>query len=962
MAAATFMSAPRVQHRRGALAALAAAGLVLGAGCLAPAPRTLTIWAAAEDEDLTHDTPPALENEIYSASRGELRLHAALNETVAFQMGLRAARPPAGPLTIELSDLVGASETLAQSALSVYRVHDTRVDRFRSWYPDRTGRPATPTLVPDVLIPWDAPRGGGPLVLSEPRTELVWVDIRVPPTLAPGEYRGRMVWRNTTTGVTEFACELRLDVLPLALPARRSLPVICRIDPRDLLETYLHWPRTSAEQTRLLPDVPSHFAAVQLVNATMRLFEEHRTTPILWASFPKFRPAGERAVEVQWDEYDSLVSGWLDGSAFADHTRLEIWPLPASVEYPSAQQNGGLDSQQYARLLAAYLQECQRHFAQRGWRERAVLRLCPPEQLSLAAVEHVRRAAAIARQSETALPIIAHLPPRSLRGLGWFDAPPIEVTGVDIWAPPAIWFEPDAMAQQRRLGQSTWFMPGDPPYSGTLAIGAPANDPRILPWQAYACGVNALWIEHAAEFRTPPPADGAFASDAAALIYPADEYGLRERGPVASVRLKRLRRGIQDYELLRLLETNGQQLLAQKMAAQVVRWVGTDACLDNLLSTKEAGWPASPSVLALARLLMLRELAGEFAPNPAARRQQIASLSQWSLLFNQAERVTISVDGVRLTAPPQGLQAQVFTSLSNATNRPIDGRWLLPNPPPEWTPPTDVPASVAPGARRPARLDVDLKSLAYNADGVYPFDVVFDSPTLGAFRREARLAVAACPPLEVPPVIDGRLDDWPLASNNAAGDFRLCRHRTPELSSPTLPTQAFFGLDPENLYIGVRCALRGGEPPLWGADNTMPIDGIVPWGQDLVEILIDPRPTTAGTSGDLYCLQVKPSGLLVARKGCRTDPPMGASQPWPIGSSQGRPSGARVAVTVGRDAWVVELAIPLDAFDPQTRRNNYWGLNVTRLDARRGEYSSWSGARGNCYSPQSLGNLIMVWP
>jgi hypothetical protein len=67
-------------------------------------------------------------------------------------------------------------------------------------------------------------------------------------------------------------------------------------------------------------------------------------------------------------------------------------------------------------------------------------------------------------------------------------------------------------------------------------------------------------------------------------------------------------------------------------------------------------------------------------------------------------------------------------------------------------------------------------------------------------------------------------------------------------------------------------------------------------------------------------------------------------------------------VTVGRDAWVVELAIPLGAFDPQTRRNNYWGLNVTRLDARRGEYSSWSGARGNCYSPQSLGNLIMVWP
>ena len=322
-------------------------------------------------------------------------------------------------------------------------------------------------------------------------------------------------------------------------------------------------------------------------------------------------------------------------------------------------------------------------------------------------------------------------------------------------------------------------------------------------------------------------------------------------------------------------------------------------------------------------------------------------------MFNQADRVTVAIDGVRLTRSAAGLHAQVVGSVSNAANRVVDGRWTIPSPPPGWEPVGESLTNVPPGARRTTPIDVNLAGLAFNADGVYPFDVIFETSAVGAFRRQARLAVAACPRLESSPHVDGRLDDWPWASNNAAGDFQLCRGMSPGSASPTLPTQAFFRMDRNWLYVAVRCTLRAGEPPVWQADNTIPIDGAIPWGQDVVEVLIDPRSTGTGTSSDLYCLQVKPSGLLVSRKGCRTEPPMGTSEAWP--------SGARVAVRVERDAWVVELAVPLDALGPQARHNPLWGFNVTRLDARRGEYSSWSGARGQCYLPQSLGNLIMLW-
>lgn len=953
MARAAFVSTRRPDTRVWLAVALGCLALSSGTGCLTQMPRTLTVWIVSGDDELTHDTPPNLENDVYSAARGGLRLSAALNETAAFQVALQTAAPPAGPFDIRISDLAGPRETLAaRAAVSVYRAHDARVGRFRSWYPAHTGRPATPTVFPDILVPWDAPRGGGPLILGEKRNEIIWVDIHVPPTLAPGEYRGRVEVRTRGQVAPAFTCDLQLEVLPVALPARPSLPLVCRVDPRDLLAAHLRWPATAtAEETTLLPDMPSHFAAVRLVRETMRLLHEHRTTPVLWASFPKFLPTSDRSVEVNWDEYDQLVSGWLDGSAFPDRTRLELWPIPAAIAYPDAERNGGLDSPQYARLLSTYLAECKRHFAARGWLDRAFLRLSPPEPLGQTAVDRVRRLAGILRQSEAGLPLVAHLPARSLRGLGWHAAPTIELTDVSKWAPPAMWFEPEGMERERKAGRDTWFMPDQPPYSGSLAVEALATDAQVLPWQAYRYEASAIWVEHAAEFASAPEATGLQPWGSVGLVYPAEQYGLRDQ-PVPSRRLKRLQRGLQDYELLRLLEVNGKQLLARKLAEQVVRWAGTDACVGNLLTCKGDGWPRDAGIFRLARTLMLRELVLEFAPSAAAGRNQIGTLSNWALLMNQAQRVAVGVDGVRLTPSTTGLRAQVLGSLLNMTDRPLQGRWTLPLPPAGWQQAGEVVTSLPPGTRRPARLDLNLSGLAFNVDGVYPFDVELDTAALGAFRTPARLAVAVCPHFDAPRVVDGSLRDWPLASNNAAGDFRLCAGPGPE--GPTLPTQAFFCMDDECLYVAIRCGLLAGEPPLWQADNVIPFDGAIPWGQDVVEVLLDPRPTAEGSSSDLYCLQVKPSGLLVARKGCRTEPPMGTSDDWR--------SGARVAVSVQRDAWVIELGIPLSALPPEAKRNRVWGFNVTRLDARRGEYSSWSGARGHCYAPQALGNLIMLWP
>ncbi|MBP9027345.1 MAG: hypothetical protein KBH81_14520, partial [Phycisphaerae bacterium] len=445
--------------------------LVGAGGCVLPLGQPpVRAWAAGELEGIERDAPVVAENEIFSAARQEIRLIAAINETVGFQLALRSAQPMTIPLKIEISNLTGPRGNISgQTHAKFYRVGEVRVERFGSWYPEHTGRPAVPTDFSDKLIPWEAP-GADVVALDNTRNTLVWVDLSVPPTTDAGEYVGKLLLRNTTNNVVLATYNMRLRVMPVALPSEPNLAVICRVDPRDLLAEYLGWPHEPAEVVRLLPDNPDHAAAIGLVNATMRLFHEHGMTPVLWASFPKYRPLRDRRVEVDWAPYDALVSGWLSGEAFDDLVGLKRWPIPASIEFPNAEREGGLADARYARLLSAYLAECARHFAERGWLDRAFLRLIGPEPLDATSVERVERTLAIVRQSEVNLPVVAHLPLRSLRGLGWRDSPLIELPDVGIWAPPGMWFEPGAVREERARGREIWMLPDRPPYSGTLAV------------------------------------------------------------------------------------------------------------------------------------------------------------------------------------------------------------------------------------------------------------------------------------------------------------------------------------------------------------------------------------------------------------------------------------------------------------------------------------------------------------
>lgn len=910
----------------------------------------MEIWVVGDSRGLRTDSEPVTENETYSQAAGTVRLRTAVRDVAAFQVALRTRTPPIGPLDVRVEALRSDDGRPLAAPAHRYRMDAVRVQRFESWYAAFVRLPVEPVEVLDVLVPWDAPRGGGPVRLPDGSTAGVWIDIPIPPGTPPGRYSGRLVVEDLARRRTLHVSRIDLRVLPVAIPAEPALPVLARVDPSDLLAGQLNWPRRPAPP-RIITGDPTHAAAVRLVRATMTLLHVHRLTPVLWATLPDFvRAPPDRGggLDVRFDDYDALVAGFIDGSAYADRVPPARWPLPVCEQHPDVRRNGGLDSPRYARLLRDYLARCVEYFRGRGWLDRAFVRFFEPDGYDARRIDRVARLLRIVQQAELSVPLAAHLPMQSLAGLGWIDAPPVELPNVGAWLTPAEWFEPAAATQRRALGARIGLLPGAPPFSPSLAVEAGAADPRLLGWLAFRYGLDLLWIEHAAD------RDGLRRGRAgdAPLVWPGRPYGLRD-APVPSARLKRLRRGLLDYALLDLLRRNGRTLLADRTARRVVPRALTDACDDNLLTWDRTGFEADPFTLALARRALLSELARALSPQSVAADR--AARSEWARVLASAPPLRVRVIGTRLTTDATGLLATVICQADNAGPDPLTGTWSLPGLPPGWELVESPQTALEPAARSRIRLRLRLRGLAYNADGVLPFRVRFTTRDGATYDADARLAVAACPWTDAPPAIDGDLSDWPVLPNNTAGAFALVRGQRRGGGAslrPTLATRAAFARDGRYLYVAVHAALPPGELPRWRADNRIPTDRGMPWDQDRIEVLLDPQNLPDGPPGAIRMLSIKPSGLVRASLGPQTDPPLCRSRPWPVDPI------AAVRVARGR-SWTVELAIPLEALGPAGGNRRIFGCNVTRFDAARGEYSSWSAARGSTYSPARLGNLLM---
>ncbi|RAP75979.1 DUF4091 domain-containing protein [Paenibacillus montanisoli] len=545
----------------------------------------LSVWAVNDGEKVLKEdlaNPNKTGNSVWDGRT--IRLFGARNETIAFQVIVENGDEEASSLSVEMSGLVHAEHEESRIENDAALDPDPtnyvgrRIEVFTQHYlyvsPDLGTAPqwfyaeSAPPLhrsgwIPDGLIPANArPRlGGQPVRVSARSNQGFWIDIYIPreEALKPGMYSGSVTVRCGDAVVAKLPVSLQL--YDFALPdENHSVTFVYASDVSD------YYPDT--------PDIRDRFR---------RMAHRHR-----------FDLVGSDVHMKPFDaELLARYAPYLDGSFFSKENGYEgpgeqvgegVFPIGmygASVL--------GREQEAMQREVDKWV----RYFEELNW-PGVYFNYLIDEPLP-AKYEWIREQAGIIHGSPGAG---NRLPLFTTRRY----TPEIE-DAIDIWCAHKI--DPESMARSQETGEKLWFYNGYRPYHGSLILEAEAVDMRVNSWLRYRYRIEGYFVWHGTHWRHNHQGprgrwhqnvysyavtfmyvakdeaayygeDGVhFGNGDGILFYPGREPFFREQdrgidGPISSIRMKNLRRGIQDYEYLWLAAQRGHQAAADAIAREAV--------------------------------------------------------------------------------------------------------------------------------------------------------------------------------------------------------------------------------------------------------------------------------------------------------------------------------------------------------------------------------------------------------
>jgi hypothetical protein len=511
-------------------------------------PPGLSLWQV---DDSTKVLPGDMPDHPASAS-APVKLFGARGETVAFQLVL--ASSSALSVDVMPGDLSFQNATLPSSAVEIFLEGFLRTPRTDSGV---VGLP--PGEYPDPLIPL---REAGtqraiasPVKLQPNRNQPLWVDVTIPASAAPGTYRGAL--RVLPSPGSEIRVPIELEVFPFEMPARRGLTA------------WVPMYATRLVRSEGLSDEPELTAYTKLQHAYHQMAHAHRFWTQVIEEQPRLQWNQREGTlkEADWKMYDAVSGPVLDGSLFADHEPPPIWKVGGFIWWgarPGDPPHFGGNYQQDSKLTPAhrramieYAKAIRAHFNERGWtRSRLFEYMIDEPDVD----NHPGFTSLIAdyghalHEANAQIDHLLTLSPRK----ELFDA-------VDIWAVWGGGYVPKVMQERQRAGQHTWFYQHHEPFVGGNCLNNDGVSMRSWPWIAWKYRVDAifLWVGNfwnedpyrkAINWDDELIGNGVFFYPGHLLTtlgYPALE------GPVASFRMKSLRRGLFDYDYFELLRKAG---------------------------------------------------------------------------------------------------------------------------------------------------------------------------------------------------------------------------------------------------------------------------------------------------------------------------------------------------------------------------------------------------------------------
>jgi hypothetical protein len=516
------------------------------------------------------------QNPVWDSTTNTVSLRAARNEFAAFQLIVESA-----------SAVEGIDVTFdALAHQSGARIERPQVALFKAWYSEvrrpSSGYEATslgPGWYPDALMPQrrSSLRPGFPFSIPDAYNNIagqtnqaIWVDIFVPyePRKAPaGRYAGevKVTWKGGQETIA-----VQLDVWDFALPQENSLP-------GDVWNDSMR--QMPPEEERLY----------------YQLAQQHRFLPLVYGYRPKF-DVDNGKVSLDWTEYDNRLAPYLDGSAFTE--KYGYWGpgygvpvhhmmLPFNIERPDGRKGGAWPIPMPPEgRTPAY---------EAVWKETA--RQVREHLDSIPASRQVRKIAFLngldesySEDSYEKMIYYGRILHEAM-GRGWFQ---YRIDGgyspeamdklsqeVDLWVCHTVDYDKDFADSVRPKGVETWFY-GPMIYEQKRNSGIGSNTlidvdllvNRGIGWAGWKYQTGWVewefdWNAYAAWYEAENYKSERFSYNGSGqMIYRGAVMGYRE--PIPSIRLKAMRRGLQDYEYFRLLAEKEGKAAADQLVDSIV--------------------------------------------------------------------------------------------------------------------------------------------------------------------------------------------------------------------------------------------------------------------------------------------------------------------------------------------------------------------------------------------------------
>jgi hypothetical protein len=471
------------------------------------------------------------------------QLYAAQNEWEPFQVLLRDTGTVTN-VNVTVTPFAGPG---APIAAELYRVTYVPVlpDQISHIFPD----PTRAGDWPDGLVPFvdhfvNETRSGAPFNLQPNCTQAVFADVYVPADQTPGAYQATVTVtadsRPTWTGV------VTLTVWNFALPNGISLDSAYFMDRAATCAWH-----------------QAHGGVTDCDTLVARYFLEFARHRMGIANFSNVNPTATwdyniNSFDWDWTAFDAADGPYLNGTFYQPGYKFTSMTLPEAPGGCPSDVDPSVWQREYWRGWAA-------HFRANGWLDQLFYYLPdepPPSEYPL--VEQL--AAAVHAADPGLRPLVTREYHKELAG------------NIDIWCPNEVYFSdsmpfppyPDAYPPLQAEGEWVWwyncvdanelfdyanhFVDGEAAYQRVWTwLTRRYNFTGILYWDTtYLLTIDQDPWESQWVASLGVQGDGS-------LIYPGtiDRLGGQTDVPVASLRMKYLRKAMEDYEYFRLLDQQG---------------------------------------------------------------------------------------------------------------------------------------------------------------------------------------------------------------------------------------------------------------------------------------------------------------------------------------------------------------------------------------------------------------------